>query len=91
MQIVLTYYSNYVCLLTAKPSNHPGNACILLYCQGEEMKKEREKREMMKKGEVRKTQLTVCWITEEPIYEGVSGSGGISQPFLTSALDGGEW
>jgi hypothetical protein len=25
------------------------------------------------------------------IYEDVWGSGGIAQPFLTSALEGGEW
>lgn len=51
----------------------------------------RRRREIMKRGKVRKTQrLSVCQISKVTLYEGVSGSGDISPPFLPSALGGGE-
>jgi hypothetical protein len=35
--------------------------------------------------------MSLCLIKQEPRHEDVWGSGGIITPFLTSALDGGEW
>jgi hypothetical protein len=37
-----------------------------------------------------KAKLPICLMNESPHYVDVSGSGGIAQPFSTSALDGDE-
>jgi hypothetical protein len=39
----------------------------------------------------KKVKLPLCLSNEAPRLENVQGSGGIAPPFLTSALDGGEW
>jgi hypothetical protein len=38
-----------------------------------------------------KVKLTLCLINKALCHEDIWGSGGIAPPFLTSALDGGEW
>jgi hypothetical protein len=61
MQIVLVYYSDHVCLVTTKLSNHSIKLCILIYCQGEEVKVEERNNEERKGKKTQK--LSVCWIT----------------------------
>jgi hypothetical protein len=39
----------------------------------------------------KKVKLSLCLINEALCHEGVRGSGRMARPFLTSALDGGEW
>jgi hypothetical protein len=38
-----------------------------------------------------KVKLSLCLINSALCHEDIWGSGGIAPPFLTSALDGGEW
>jgi hypothetical protein len=35
--------------------------------------------------------LTLCLINQAPCHDDIQGSGGITPPFLTLLLDGGEW
>jgi hypothetical protein len=38
-----------------------------------------------------KVKLSLCLINSALCHEDICGTGGIAPPFLTSALDGGEW
>jgi hypothetical protein len=39
----------------------------------------------------RRKRLSLCLLSQALCHKDIWGSGGIAPPFLTSALDGGEW